>query len=430
MCYFSPNLKPIIMKRNLILLIIVLLPFVLSGQEKNNFGIKLSGFVKTDFFYDTRQTVTIREGHFLLYPAPEDKDIEGEDINKKSSMNFLSIQTRITGKITGPDAFGAKSSALIEGAFFGHSDGDINGFRLRHAFLKLNWDKTELLLGQYWHPLFITSCFPDVISFNTGVPFQPFSRNPQIRLTQKFGKVSLIAAAAMQRDFVNTGPIGLSTTYLRNSAIPDMNLQLHYTTSNTENETEFQIGIGGSYKILTPRLETNKNYKAEGTVPGLSGLAFIKYKGSKLTYKVEAVYGQNLTNMMMLGGYAIKEITDTAKDYRDYTNLDNMTFWAEIHTNGSKFQAGLFAGYTKNMGSLNNIYEWNNPTSFYTRGRDIEYVYRVSPRVIFNAGKARFAGEIEYTVAGYGDKVNSLGEVQNAESIANTRFLLAAYYFF
>lgn len=428
---FLPQIfKPLLMKKNIITLFIILLPMVLSAQDDTKFGIKFSGFIKTDFFYDTRQTVSIREGHFLLYPTPVIKDVEGEDINKKANMNFLAIQTRIRAKMTGPDAFGAKTSAMIEGAFFGHSNGDINGFRLRHAFIKLNWTNTELLFGQYWHPLFITSCFPAVISFNTGVPFQPFSRNPQIRLTQKFGKMKLIVAAVEQRDFVSTGPMGSSSIYLRNTAIPDMNLQLHYNTKNTEKKTEMNIGVGGAYKILTPRLQTDKSYKAEGTVGGLSGLVFANFKCSKMTYKFEAVYGQNLTDVVMLGGYAIRDISDTAKDYRDYTTMNIVSFWTDIHTNGKKFQTGVFAGYTMNMGSDNNIYDWESKSSFYTRGRDIEYVYRISPRVIFNAGKTRLAGEIEYTVAGYGDNVNSLGEVQNAESVSNVRFLFSAYYFF
>jgi hypothetical protein len=33
-------------------------------------------------------------------------------------------------------------------------------FRLRHAFIKFNWNTTELLIGQYWHPLFVTTCYP------------------------------------------------------------------------------------------------------------------------------------------------------------------------------------------------------------------------------------------------------------------------------
>jgi hypothetical protein len=33
--------------------------------------IKISGYVKNDFYYDTRQTIAAREGLFLLYPAEE-----------------------------------------------------------------------------------------------------------------------------------------------------------------------------------------------------------------------------------------------------------------------------------------------------------------------------------------------------------------------
>jgi hypothetical protein len=170
--------------RKLVLFLIILSPCILKAQEEEkSYGIKFSGFVKTDVFYDTRQTVSIREGHFLLFPAAKDLDADNNDINGKSGFNILSIQTRLLGKITGPDAFGAKTSGLIEADFFGNENSsfsDVNGFRLRHAFVKLNWQKTELLIGQFWHPMFVTDCYPGVISFNTGAPFQPFSRNPQI----------------------------------------------------------------------------------------------------------------------------------------------------------------------------------------------------------------------------------------------------------
>ncbi|MCB0316360.1 MAG: hypothetical protein KDH84_24420, partial [Calditrichaeota bacterium] len=103
-----------------------------------------------------------------------------------------------------PDAFGAKASGVIEGAFFGHTNDDINGFRLRHAFVKLAWEKTALYFGQYWHPMFVTAVFPGVVSFNTGVPFQPFSRNPQFRLEQTMSSsAKFIVALLSQRDFAS-----------------------------------------------------------------------------------------------------------------------------------------------------------------------------------------------------------------------------------
>ncbi|MEZ5149406.1 MAG: hypothetical protein R2759_20645 [Bacteroidales bacterium] len=165
-----------------------------------------------------------------MYPAAESPDINGDDINASPKFNILSIQTRLKGAITGPDAFGAKTSGLIEGAFFGNIGTDINGFRLRHAFVKLTWTNTELLVGQYWHPMFVTSCFPGTVSFNTGAPFQPFARNPQIRLKQSFGDLNLIITAMEQVDFVDGGPDVKTATlnvasprYLINSGMPEFN---------------------------------------------------------------------------------------------------------------------------------------------------------------------------------------------------------------
>ena len=182
---------------------------VISTQSQNNtpkYGIDFSGFVKNDFFWDSRQNVTIREGHFLLYPMPISEDADKNDINAKSNFNFLSIQSRLSGKITGPDAFKAKTSGLIEADFFGNENtnfADVNGFRLRHAYVKLNWEKSELIFGQTWHPMFIAGCFPGVVSFSTGSPFQPFSRNPQIKWIRKIGKLSLAISANSQRDFIS-----------------------------------------------------------------------------------------------------------------------------------------------------------------------------------------------------------------------------------
>lgn len=432
------------MRNKVLLLLAALIPLLAFSQDKenNDFGIKFTGFVKNDFFYDSRQTVDVREGHFLLYPKEVSNDLDGNDINASPSFNFLSIQTRLTGTITGPDAFGAKTSGLIEGAFFGHTDADINGFRLRHAIIKLRWEKSELLLGQTWHAMFITDCFPDVVSFNTGAPFQPFSRNPQVKYTYFMGNLSLIATAMSQRDFASIGPAttvgttSVSSKYLRNAGIPDINLKVQYNKSDKEKGTQFVAGAGGDYKVLRPRLVSDAKYKTDQTISGLSAIAFMKIKIPKLTVKLEGVYGQNMYDATMLGGYAFAFTDDTniiKKDLLEYTSLDVISFWTDIHSNGTKFKAGIFAGFTKNMGSLNNIMGYGIDSKYYlSRGSNIDYIYRISPRVEFNSGKTRFSTELEYTVAAYGKitENNSLGQVSNAEEVSNLRLLIGAYYFF
>lgn len=443
------------MKKTLFLLVVILVPLSLKAQEEEpKFGIKFSGFVKSDFFFDTRQTISIREGHFLLWPKEEDLDENNEDVNAKSNYNFLAIQSRLKGVISGPNAFGAKATGFIEADFFGNENkefADVNGFRLRHAFVKLNWTNTELLAGQYWHPMFVTGCFPGVISFNTGAPFQPFSRNPQLRVTQSFGSIKVLLAALSHRDFATVA----GSSGLRNSAVPDLNLHIQYTSKDGEAGTEFLAGMGIEYKSIVPRLVSEveitpetividftdstasvvkavtEEYVVDEKVSSFAGMVYTKIKLAPITVKIEGVYGQNMYDAVMLSSYAVKGTDDAAIGSLMYTPTTMYSVWTDIHTNGKKIQAGLFAGYTGNLGSI----EFDTaPANDNFKGSryNLANVMRVSPRIIFNSGKVRFAGEIEYTSAEYGDGENFdiEGMPMNTTTVSNIRFLLAAYYFF
>ncbi len=390
-------------------------------QEEMKFGIKFSGFIKTDAFFDTRQNVSLREGHFLLYPEPQLSDTLGKDINAASNFNILSIQSRITGAIAAPDAFDAKTSGILEGEFFGTSDGDVNGFRLRHAYAKLNWETSELLVGQTWHPMFIAEVFPSVVSFNTGAPFQPFSRNPQIRFTQTLGGFKLIGTLFSQRDFSNSGPgtdgsIISSSIFLRNSNLPMAHLQIRYKPDFGDH----LLGVGGGFKSLVPELKTKKNYKTGETINSLSAVAFAKLKFDDITFKLNGSFAQNATDLMMIGGYAVKSVVDTAKDLKIYTNINTGSVWTDIHTNGKEFTAGIFAGYTKNFGSQDLI-----NGKYYSRAKNIGYIYRISPRFVYYLGRMQFASELEYTLAAYGS-VDDHGKVFDTKNVPNLRVLLAA----
>lgn len=406
------------MKSRMIFVCIVLLTLLASLNAQagsDTFGIKFSGFVKTDLMFDSRQTVAAREGHFLLYPETKSEDPNGDDINARPNLNILAIQTRLKGTITGPDAFGAKTSGLIEGAFFGHSNSDVNGFRLRHAFLKMSWEETCLLFGQYWHPLFVTEVFPGTVSFNTGSPFQPFSRNPQVRLTQTAGNVKIIAAAISQRDFVSTGPAGGSSVYLRNAVIPNLHLQLQANLGGNI------FGVGGDWKALMPRIKTAGGYSTSEKVNGLSLIAYSRFNLPNFTWKLQGVLGQNLTDQLMLGGYAVEKVDETTGE-ESYIPTNVYSVWTDFST-GKKVGLGCFAGYTKNTGTSEEVLE------FWSRGSNMDAIYRIAPRIIWNSGKTRFATEIEYTAASYGIP-DAKGQVQNAEFVGNLRLLLAAYYFF
>jgi hypothetical protein len=118
------------------------------------------------------------------------------------------------------------------------------------------------------------------------------------------------------------------------------------------------------------------------------------------------------------------KVIDPIKAIKTYTNLNTFTSWFDITTNGKMFQAGLFGGYSKNLGAGTTI---AGPE--FGRGTNIDYLLRISPRIQFISGKTTFAGELEATTAAYGT-IQPDGTVANAKPVTNIRILVAAYYRF
>jgi hypothetical protein len=412
------------MKR-IIVSILTIATFIINGTAQDteqNWGIKFSGYIKTDFIYDTRQSSaanSIREGHFFLYPDDVLYDDNMNDLNANPSFHILNIQTRLRGDITGPDAFGAKTSGAIEAEFFGTSESDLNGFRLRHAYVQMEWKKVTLLTGQYWHPMFIAESFPGTLSFNTGAPFTPFSRNPQIRMTVRLGEVRLSLAAFSQRDFTSAGPDGNSSKYMRNSGMPGLNFQVRIPAGDI-----LTAWAGVDYKKIRPEIKTSANVETDVMVGSFSAFANLKIRTKPLTIAMMGVYSENASDMVMIGGYAVSEISDPVNQFKNYMTLNTSSFWVDMGTNGKKITFGLFSGYSKNLGSGDNITE-----TVYGRGNNIDHLFRVSPRIMVTEGKLSFAGELETTNAAYGT-MQSDGTVADTHNVTNLRVLLSAIYRF
>jgi hypothetical protein len=415
-------------------------------KKPPHFGVGFGGYVNSDVFIDTRQTVMAREGQWLFYPENIKLDPDGNDIHAKGTYNILSIQTRVWVAITSPDIFKAKTSGLIEGEFYGNVNLNMNVFRLRHAYVKLNWAKTELLLGQTWHPLYVPNCSPEPVSLNGGAPFIIFSRNPQVRVTQQLGNFKFILAAISQVDVTSNGPDGPSAKYLRNSIVPEIAFQVQYGWINTDKKTEFMVGASVDFLMLTPRIGTDVvkkpaydtiennlvvhhdavvvNYKTNEKSNALTANFFAKLKLPKVTMKIGGVYGGNCYAFNMIGGYAVKSTTDSLRGFVEYATITTASVWADFKTNGPKWSAGIYGGYSKNLGAGTEV---TGP--YYSRGANIDYLYRVAPRLVLTVSKLKIASELDYTVAAYG-KTTGKGLVSDSKEVGNLRILLGVYYFF
>lgn len=398
----------------------LLLPVVAMGQS--GYGIKWSGYVKNDLFYDTRQVTGAREGHVLLYPKSELPDSNGTDINASPSLGIMAIQTRLHADFSGPEVMGASFTGAIEAEFFGISENDINGVRLRHAYGKLVWPKSELLVGQFWHPFFPVSAAPNTVSFNTGIAFIPFSRNPQIKYTQKLGPVRLSGAILAERDMVSAGPgtVKMSTEYQRNAAMPIGTLMLDLVGDSGR----IVFGMGSEYHELRPSLVTGLGFETDERVRSLSHTVYFKLERKSFSWKVQGALYSNAAHFTTFGGYAAYEI-DSATMARKYTPTRTAAGWTDLQFNLGRFSIGALAGYAKNLGANKELLAG----SYFSRDEKIDYVYRLSPRLTYKVEKLILGLELEYTAAAYGVNDNK-GKVDNAKEVGNLRTLLAATFSF
>ena len=409
----------------ILFLIIYIIPLFGQNQEKEKEKTKLKlevhGFVKTDYWIDTRQVVYAREGLFTFFPKDILLDKNGQDINAESSFNFSAITSRVNLKVQQFKAFGAEAYGFIEADFSGASNITINTFRLRHAFIHLNWGKDELLLGQYWHPLFVTKVFPTVVSLNTGAPFQPFNRSPQIRYTHHFGKWNFIAAVISQRDYSNIGPQGRNPAYMQNSMVPNGHLQLQYVGNKNT------FGIAADYKSIRPQMLSDSNFISNEQLGSYAFMAYYKWTNTKLEYKMKALYGQNLSDQLMLGGYAVASI-DPITAIQKYTPTNHFFIWADILYKKKLKKVtlipGFFMGYSKNLGTSKDAIG-----PYYAVGANIDQMYRLAPSFSVKSGNTMFSFEWEHSHVMYGD-IQLDGTVANTHAVAGNRFLLTGFYFF
>lgn len=406
-------------------------PTVPVVSTEKEWDVSLYGFVRTDYILDTRKSASAREDQLNLYPLDKSiNTIDGKDANDVVQSNFLSIVSRLGVKAKGPNVWGAKTSSVLEGDFYGNTESTIGTLRLRHAYVSLEWSKTALTMGQTWYPTFIPEVFPGVANFNTGIMFNPFGWATQVKLKQNFTKeLSFTATAYKEREFVALGTTGTQNSASINSPIPSLNGQFQYKGKN------LFLGVGAEYKSMQPvtdngapaatRLTSNEK------VNSATVFAYGKYSNDKFSVKVYGISGGNLNNLVMLGGFTGKTI---AGQVQTYDPIKTTAFWIDIASNGKSIAPGLFFGTTKNNGTSNS--DTTTPTAIYMRGisgtRVIDNVWRVSGRVDFKKNKFRVTPELEYTAATWADAdlFNAKPTGNNKTDVANFRAMISCAYSF
>lgn len=409
------------MRNTIIIAFIVYNASALYGQEqpKPKIEVKPFGYVSYEAILDTYKSLDSRDGELYFYPLKPTFDANGTDVNKKHQLQMLSLSTRFGFKVTGPDILGAKTSGLIEADFFATKDEYANLLRIRHACMTLKWEKAELLMGQFWHPVIINEVIPSTIAFGAGAPFHSLNRSPQIRFSYFPTPELRISATALEQGYHrSSGPVDAQ----RNSGLPELNAQVAYG-----NPKSVLVGASAGYKWLTPRLAVaSANTGTHKTVGQYMFSGFAAGTVGNTTIKAEAVYGENLTHLLMIGGYGRVTETDVNSDY-DYANLKTLSSWIDVDHKMGKWSAGLFGGYSKLYGSDKNY----STIATYNRNDDLNYIYRVSPRISFKEENLTLSLEYMITTAVYGKTFDNKHRVTSSfDPVSNHRVTLGAKYSF
>ncbi len=400
-----------------------------EASKESSVKVNFYGFIRHDAFYDTRQNIGAGENIVPLYPRDRALDINGVDINDAPKFHMLSVVSRAGINVKGPEVLGAKTNGILEGEFFGSTEAGINEFRLRHAYVTLDWKTTQLGVGQYWHPMVILDCLPNVVNYSTGSPIFALNRNPQIRLTQKLNEnFKIIAAINSQRDFTP------NTTPYRDSGLPSSHLQIQYKSKS------FIAGLAGQYEILRPQLSSgNPPIVNKETVKSFTALAYARVITKPLMVSASVMMAQNAASLVMLGGFVGYSAPGT---YDLYRTMNTRSAWIDFQqTTDKKIAFGLYAGIVKNMGA-NNPVEDRVSTSYgvttswgavsATKGaRSVDQLWRVVPRVDWSLSKTiKLRFEVENTVARWGDAQNNGRGIGNDFNATNNRFHLATFFMF
>ena len=408
-----------------------------KAQEKP--GIKLYGFIRNYACFDTRESMTSNSEQFYYMPKDEKLDALGKDINEQPNIMLLSITTRLGLNITGPEFLGAKTSAKIEADFAGFGTSN-TVLRIRQAYAKMAWEKNSVLLGQAWHPM-MGDMMPDVFSLETGAPFTPFSRTPQLRYDYTNKGFTLTATALYQFQYTSYGPDGSSFNYARNAIVPELYFQAMYKKGG------FMVGAGVDLLTLKPRQNYTWNVTdeqgnttagtfkcSEDPVVSISPTLFASYKKGNWGVKGRFTYAQNAAHLSMISGYGVTEIHDNGE--QEYGSINSVSGWVDV-TYKKTLKKGFltfccFAGYTKNLGCNDDIIglSSNSTANLYMRGeKNMDNMWRISPSVLYTHNAMSIGIEYNPTTVAYGT-YDSRYKVSNTHNVTNHRICAMLKYNF
>ena len=380
-----------------------------SAKIEKPSHFKFYGFIRNYFAFDSRESKSGTKDLFYYIPKDEALNAKGEDMNANPTFRFLAITSRVGLDVKDYQFGKTKVGAKIETDFY-CMNGNVAVLRLRQAYATLGWDglgkdgkqSTSLKIGQAWHP--IAADQPYVIDLETGTPFNPFSRTPQVMLDHNFSKnFTLTGGFIWQMQYLSSGPNGASDNYIKYGCTPEFYAGVTFKSNNG-----FTGRVGMDVLSIKPRWRNSAGDKVDDRITTVSPYVYAQYSKDAFAVNAKVVYASAGEHFNMLSGYGVTDVNSDGS--WEYAPLHSTASYLSVKY-GRKLQVQGMIGYMKNLGTSKSLYEdpakpgYTSTKNVYISGNgfhNLNQIIRVTPTVVYNLGKLSFGLEYDITSAQYG----------------------------
>ena len=426
--------------KKLLLLTLAALPIgsAAFAQEETPAKFKLYGFIRNYTIVDTRE---VKAGtNDLYFYMPQDVNLAPDgttDLNQGINWRSLSLTTRLGLDVSGYQ-FGSMSiGGKVEADFY-----SLNGtgtaqtiaqLRLRQAFVALGWDFSEgerlgLTVGQAWHPM--AADMPHMTNLETGAPFNPFNRSPQMMLSYTTGGWTFTGGLLYLNHYLPMdAQAGGKSVAPFKYGLPEAYAGVSFRSG----PIVARVGVDilntkpfRTYTVVqdegTPEEKTVVGGKAGGLMTAISPFVFFQYTQGMFQLRAKSILAQSGEHLNLLSGYGINAY-DAASHSYTYTPMQTSASFVSFQY-GKKFQVMMMAGYFKQLGTTKDL---NSPQNLYINtaaDTKIQQAVRATPTVAWNLGKFTVSLEYNITAAQFGEGTrDARGMFSQYHWVLNHRFI-------
>ena len=429
------------MKKSLFLFsLAVLLCGTASAQEETPAKLKLYGFIRNYMVFDTHDVSAGTQD--LYFYMPKDRQmVDGVDENANPSFKMMALTTRLGLTVSGYRIGDLQANGTVEADFY-CMNGSLATLRLRHAYVGLLWDNLELgdllvNIGQTWHPM--AADMPHITNLETGAPFNPFNRSPQVMFHWTVGKFTWTGGILYPVQYLPVGPI-YSTNPVWNSYTNQYEPRTTYSTTKSGDFNKYgmipEVYAGVAFKSggflgkagvnffsIMPRWQApaitivdeatkelafdydNKSI-LKARLYAISPFIYLQFTKGSFQFKAKSILAQAGEHMNLLSGYA--GTYNWQKHALEYTPMQDWASFISFQA-GRKFQFMCMLGYMQQLGTTKSVFAylandrlntlWLNTSA----DNKIQRAFRATPTLAYNVGKLTFSLEYNCTGAWFGE---------------------------